>query len=118
MNRSSLKHNTSNLLQNIIIIFDDISILTLIVKDLKELRPEIQVQVYHWDKGEIHKFPEYFDQNIINLDKKYIDFNFHTYLRHNGNKDHAKQYLKWETDLLEKMDEEEINFFKIGNIEL
>jgi len=118
LNRSSLKQNISNLLQNIIIIFDDISMLTLIVKDLKELRPEIQVQVYHWDKEEIHKFPEYFDQNIINLDKKYIDFNFHTYMRHNGNKDHAKQYLKWETDLLEKMDEEEINFFKIGNIEL
>ena len=118
LNRSSLKQNTSNLLQNIIIIFDDISMLTLIVKDLKELRPEIQVQVYHWNKEEIHKFPEYFDQNIINLDKKYIDFNFHTYMRHNGNKDHSKQYLKWETDLLEKMDEEEINFFKIGNIEL
>jgi hypothetical protein len=39
-------------------------------------------------------------------------------MRHNGNKDHAKQYLKWETDLLKKMDEEEINFFKIGNVEL
>ena len=118
LNRSSLKQNTSNLLQNIIIIFDDISMLTLIVKDLKELRPEIQVQVYQWNNEEIHKFPEYFDQNIINLDKKYIDFNFHTYMRHNGNKDHAKQYLKWETDLLKKMDEEEINFFKIKNIEL
>ena len=92
--------------------------LTLIVKDLKELHPEIQVQVYHWNKEEIQKFPEYFDQNIINLDKKYIDFNFHTYMRHKGNKDHAIQYLKWETDLLEKMDEEEIDFFKIGNIDL
>ena len=37
-------------------------------------------------------------------------------MRHEGNKDHARQYLKWEIDLLEKMDKQEINFFKIGNI--
>ena len=65
---------------------------------------------------EVFKFPEYLEQNLIKLDKKFIDFNFHTYMRHMGNKTHAKQYLKWETDLLEEMDKEEINFFKIGNV--
>ena len=37
-------------------------------------------------------------------------------MRHMGNKIHAKQYLKWETDLLDKMDKQEINLFKIGNV--
>ena len=70
----------------------------------------------YMSKEEIFKYPECLDQNIIQLDKKFIDFNFHTYMRHEGNKDHARQYLKWEIDLLDKMDKQEINFFKIGNI--
>lgn len=116
LNRSALKQNTSNLIKNIIIVFDDIYKVSLIVKDLKEIYPEIQIKVYHWNKEEIFKYPECLDQNIIQLDKKFIDFNFHTYMRHKGNKDHARQYLKWEIDLLDKMDKQEINFFKIGNI--
>jgi hypothetical protein len=78
--------------------------------------PEIQVKVYQWNDEEVFKFPGYLEQNLIKLDKKFIDFNFHTYMRHTGNKTHAKQYLKWETDLLDKMDKQEINFFKIGNV--
>ena len=116
LNRSVLKQNISNLIKNIIIVFDDIYKVSLIVKDLKEIYPEIQIKVYHWNKEEIFKYPECLDQNIIQLDKKFIDFNFHTYMRHEGNKDHARQYLKWEIDLLDKMDKQEINFFKIGNI--
>lgn len=88
----------------------------MIVSDLKEIYPEIQVKVYQWNDEEVFKFPEYLEQNLIKLDKKFIDFNFHTYMRHMGNKTHAKQYLKWETDLLDKMDKQEINFFKIGNV--
>ena len=116
LNRSALKQNTSNLIKNIIIVFDDIFKVSLIVKDLKEIYPEIQIKVYHWNAEEIFKYPECLDQNIIQLDKKFIDFNFHTFMRHEGNKDHARQYLKWEIDLLDKMDKQEINFFKIGNI--
>ena len=42
-----------------------------------------------------------------------IDFNFHTYKRHEGSKAHAKQFLKWETDLVDKMDEKELSFFNL-----
>ena len=45
--------------------------------------------------------------------KKRIDFNFHTYKRHKGNKDHAEQYLKWETNLVDKMDKQELSFFNL-----
>ena len=116
LNRSNLKQNISNFMKNIVIVFDNISIASLIVRDLKEIYPEIQVKVYLWNDEEVFKFPEYLEQNLHKLDKKFIDFNFHTYMRHMGNKTHAKEYLKWETDLLEKMDKEEINFFKIGNV--
>ena len=116
LNRSNLKQNLPNFMKNIVIVFDNISIVSLIVSDLKEIYPEIQVEVYQWNDEEVFKFPEYLEQNLIKLDKKFIDFNFHTYMRHMGNKIHAKQYLKWETDLLDKMDKQEINFFKIGNV--
>jgi hypothetical protein len=42
-----------------------------------------------------------------------IDFNFHTHMRHKGNKEHAEQYLEWEINLVEKMDEQELSFFKL-----
>jgi hypothetical protein len=116
LNRSNLKQNLPNFMKNIVIVFDNISIASLIVSDLKEIYPEIQVEVYQWNDEEVFKFPEYLEQNLIKLDKKFIDFNFHTYMRHMGNKIHAKQYLKWETDLLDNMDKQEINFFKIGNV--
>ena len=52
------------------------------------------------------------DTTKVELDEKFIDFNFHSHLRHQGNKEHAKNYLKWETNLIKKMDEEEIDFFR------
>ena len=47
------------------------------------------------------------------IKKKHIDFNFHTYKRHEGSKAHAEQYLKWETDLVDKLDKQELSFFNI-----
>ena len=55
---------------------------------------------------------EHVDSTKIKLDEKFIDFNFHTHLRHQGNKEHAKSYLKWETDLIKNMDEEDKRFFR------
>ena len=42
-----------------------------------------------------------------------IDFVYHTYKRHLGNRSHALAYLSWEKDLLNQMDDEEINRFKV-----
>ena len=73
--------------------------------------PQSIVQVYHWDETEIEHYLDYIDSTEVELDEKFIDFNFHTHLRHKGDKEHAKNYLKWETNLIKKMDEEEREFF-------
>ena len=70
------------------------------------------VQVYHWNETDVEHYLDYIDTTEVELDEKFIDFNFHTHLRHQGNKEHAKSYLKWETDLIKNMDEEERGFFR------
>ncbi len=40
-------------------------------------------------------------------DEDRIDFLFHTHERHSGNMDHAREYLRWETGLLDQMDDQE-----------
>ena len=112
LNRTVIEHYLSKLTKNIVIISDDIPMASLIVKDLKEFNSKIQVKVYEWNEKEIYEFPEFLEKNKIEINKKFIDFNFHTYMRHEGNREHAEQYLKWETDLLKNMDKEEINFFR------
>ena len=98
--------------KKIILVCDDNHKNTLIYQDLKIKFPEIDIKVYHWDEKDIDRFSQHFDTKEIPMSKNYIDFNFHTYLRHKGNKEHAQQYLKWETGLIERMDEEETIFFK------
>ena len=70
------------------------------------------VQVYHWNETDVEHYLDYIDTTEVEVDEKFIDFNFHTYLRHQGNKEHAKNYLEWETDLIKNMDEEERGFFR------
>ena len=54
------------------------------------------------------------DSKVDALNKrcKRIDFNYHTYKRHRGNKTHSKEYLSWEKNLLKRLDEQEIEIFK------
>jgi len=85
---------------------------SLIVSDIKEKDHKSVVQVYHWNETKVKHYSDYIDTTKVELDEKFIDFNFHTYLRHHGNKEHAKNYLKWETNLINKMDEEERDFFR------
>lgn len=40
-------------------------------------------------------------------DEERIDFQFHTHERHSGNMDHAREYLRWETNLINQMDAQE-----------
>ena len=40
-------------------------------------------------------------------DDERIDFQFHTHGRHSGNMEHAREYLRWETGLMDQMDEQE-----------
>ena len=98
--------------KSIILVSNDLPKASLIVSDLQEKDPKYMVQVYHWNETEIEHFFDFIDTTEVELDEKFVDFNFHTYLRHQGNKEHAKNYLKWEMDLIKNMDEEERVFFR------
>ena len=98
--------------KSIILVTNDLTKASLIVRDLQEKDPKYVVQVYHWNETYVEHYLDYVDTTEVELNEKFIDFNFHTHLRHQGNKEHAKNYLKWETDLIKKMDEEERRFFR------
>ena len=112
LNRYNIKDCNNLIEKKIILVSDHLQKLNLILKDLNIKFPDIDTKVYYWDEQDKDKFSEYFDTNEIQMNKNFIDFNFHTYLRHNGNKEHSTQYLNWETGLLDRMDEEETSFFK------
>ena len=88
--------------KSIILITDDLPKASLIISDLQEKDPKYVVQVYHWNETDVEYYLDYIDTTEVKLDEKFIDFNFHTHLRHKENKEHAKNYLKWETNLIKK----------------
>ena len=111
-NRLIIKKEMTHYHESIILITDDLPKASLIISDLQEKDPKYVVQVYHWNETDVEHYLDYIDTTEVELDEKFIDFNFHTHLRHQGNKEHAKNYLKWETDLIKNMDEEERGFFR------
>ena len=114
LNRSEIFKHNMHKNDKIIIITDDLKKTVLIVKDIQDQNKNCWIMVYKWSDDDLVKHPDFFDQTIKKLiKKKHIDFNFHTYKRHEGSKAHAKQYLKWEIDLVDKMDEQELSFFNI-----
>ena len=100
-------------IKSMILVTNDLPKASLIVSDLQDKDPECVVQVYNWNDKDIEHYLDYIDSTKVELDQTFIDFNFHTHLRHQGNKEHARNYLKWETDLIKNMDEEERMFFRI-----
>lgn len=114
LNRSEIFKHSVHKNDKIIIITDDFKKAFLIAKDIQDQNKNCRIMVYKWSKDDLVKHPDFFDQTIKKLiKKKHIDFNFHTYKRHEGSKVHAAKYLKWETDLVDKMDKQELSFFKI-----
>ena len=111
-NRLIIKKEITRSHKSMILITDNLPKASLIVSDLQEKDPKFVVQVYHWNETDVEHYLDYIDTTEVELDEKFIDFNFHTHLRHQGNKEHAKSYLKWETDLIKNMDEEERGFFR------
>ncbi len=110
-NRSIITKEMPNYVKSMILVTNDLPKASLIVSDLQEKDPECVIQVYFWNVTEVEHYWDLIDSTEVELDQKFIDFNFHTHLRHHGNKEHAKNYLKWETDLIKNMDEEERVFF-------
>jgi cystathionine beta-lyase len=100
-------------IKSIILVTNDLPKASLIVSDLQEKDPGYVIQVYNWNDKDVEHCLDYIDSKKVELDQTFIDFNFHTHLRHQSNKEHARNYLKWETDLIKNMDEEERMFFRI-----
>ena len=111
-NRLIITKEISHYVKSMILVTNDLPRASLIVSDLQEKDPEYVVQVYHWNDTDVKHYLDLIDSKKVVLDQKFIDFNFHTHLRHQGNKEHAKNYLKWETDLIKNMDKEERGFFR------
>ena len=53
-------------------------------------------------------------QSNVPSDAECIDFLFFVHDRHNGNKEAARKYLEWETNLVSQIDEEERNTFNFN----
>ena len=115
LNRAHLYREKTKTDDPIIIITDNLEKASLIVKDLKQKDKGAIIKVYKWSQNEITSYPSLIDVTIETLSKQNnIDFNFHTHMRHDGNKEHAKQYLEWEINLVSKMDKQELSFFKLS----
>ena len=115
LNRAHLYREKIKTDDPIIIITDNLEKASLIVKDLKQKDKGAIIKVYKWSQNEITSYPSLIDVTIETLSKQNnIDFNFHTHMRHDGNKEHAKQYLEWEINLVSKMDKQELSFFKLS----
>ena len=115
LNRAHLYRKKIKTDDPIIIITDNLEKASLIVKDLKQKDKGAIIKVYKWNQNEITSYPSLIDVTIETLsEQNNIDFNFHTHMRHDGNKEHAKQYLKWEINLVNKMDKQELSFFKLS----
>ena len=115
LNRAHLYREKIKTDDPIIIITDNLEKASLIVKDLKQKDKGAIIKVYKWNQNEITSYPSLIDVTIETLSKQNnIDFNFHTHMRHDGNKEHAKQYLEWEINLVSKMDKQELSFFKLS----
>ena len=115
LNRAHLYRKKIKTDDPIIIITDNLEKASLIVKDLKQKDKGAIIKVYKWNQNEITSYPSVIDVTIETLsEQNNIDFNFHTHMRHDGNKEHAKQYLEWEINLVSKMDKQELSFFKLS----
>jgi len=114
LNRTNLRKEIIKKNHHVVIITDKIDKASLIVNDIEEKNLGCLISVYNWKEDEFKNHLDIIDNKPKLFSKKdCIDFNFHTHKRHKGNKNHAKQYLKWEVDLINKMDEQELLFFKI-----
>lgn len=92
-----------NLEGDVIIIASELLTATYVLKDLRVSGAISLSEPADWQAAGL---------NVISTpndppDEQRIDFQFHTHERHSGNMEHAREYLRWETGLLDQMDEQE-----------
>ena len=94
------------------IIYNDLSKAELISKDITS-KYKTSIYFYKFDQS-FKQLTEFCTRKETFMKRELcIAFVYHTYKRHLGNRSHALAYLSWEKDLLNHMDEEEINRFKV-----
>ncbi|MBT5185565.1 MAG: sulfurtransferase [Kordiimonadaceae bacterium] len=92
-----------NIKGDVVIIADDISIADLAAKDIDA---DVSISISSFGGWDIMGFKVVSTPNNP-PDEDRIDFQFHTHARHSGNLDHAREYLRWETGLMDQMDDQE-----------
>ena len=99
--------------KNFLIVFDDINKAEMISKDIFS-KYNKEIFFYEFKENEVMQYSDILTKSSSSPKKsECIDFVYHTYKRHSGNKNHAKSYLKWEKELLQRMDEQEKSKFKV-----
>ena len=112
INRANLRFHNFNRKKDFLIIYNDLSKAELIYKDITS-RYKTLIYFYKFDQN-FKLLNELCTKKEAFMKKEVcIDFVYHTYKRHLGNRSHSLAYLNWEKDLLNHMDEEEKNRFKV-----
>ena len=112
INRANLRFHNFNRNKDFLIIYNDLSKAELIYKDISS-KYKTSIYFYKFDQN-FKQLSEFCTKKETFMKKEIcIDFVYHTYKRHLGNRSHALAYLSWEKDLLNHMDEEEIIRFKV-----
>lgn len=88
---------------DIIVIGSELLTATYALKDLGGVGAISLTEPEDWEKAGISQLSTPDDPP----DDDRIDFLFHTHERHCGNMEHAREYLRWETGLLDQMDDQE-----------
>ena len=113
ISRKNLRFTNFREKRNFLIIFDDLNKAELISKDISS-KYNGEIFFYEFKENEVIQFSDFLTKSSSSPKKsECIDFVYHTYKRHSGNKNHAKSYLKWEKELLQRMDEQEKRKFKV-----
>lgn len=90
-------------MQDVIIIADDLIVADLVAKDMGGDVSISLSTTEEWQRLGLKVVASPNDPP----DEERIDFLFHTHDRHSGNMDAAREYLRWETGLLDQMDDQE-----------
>ena len=112
INRANLRFHNFNGNKDFLIIYNDLSKAELIYKDIIS-KYKTSIYFYKFDEN-FKLLNELFTNKETFMKREVcIDFIYHTFKRHHGSKAHSLAYLSWEKDLLNHMDEEEKNRFKV-----
>jgi len=110
-----LKHIPDNKQTPILLLGANLNATVLLANDLKKtgyltIKISIVDQSFFETSGLLLE-----TQSNMPPDSQCIDFLFFVHDRHHGNKEAARKYLEWETNLVSQIDEEELNTFNFMN---